>query len=218
MTKSRNINAPRQLWTADQVAQLRTLYPHYLTDNIATMIGRSTRSIYQMAASMGLKKSDAYMASPAACRLRRGDNVGAAHRFQPGQVVWNKGKAFPASGRSGETQFKTGSAPANRLPVGHIRINSDGYKDIKTAPGMRKWVPLHRWNWKQAHGEYPARDMALAFRDGNRMNCELTNLELISRGDLMKRNTVHNLPKELVVLIQLTGALNRKINGKRSST
>jgi len=64
---------------------------------------------------MGLTKSAAYLASPAACRLRKGDNVGAARRFRPGHVPANKGLRRPgwSTGRMAETQFKkSGNATA----------------------------------------------------------------------------------------------------------
>ena len=38
-------------------------------------------------------------------------------------------------------------------------------------------------------------------------------LELVTRAELMRRNSYHNnYPKEVALLIQLKGALNRKIN------
>jgi hypothetical protein len=211
MTKSRNLITPKHRWTDAQIAQLRELYPHHKTAQVAVMMGLREGPIYQRAAGLGLKKSPEYLASPDACRLRRGDNVGAAYRFKPGLTVWNKGmKDLHIGGE--ETLFKPGSTPPNRLPVGHIRTNSEGYQDIKSAPGLRKWVPLHHWNWKQAHGSYPAKGMALVFKDENRQNCAIENLELLTRAELMRRNTVHNLPPELAKAVQLIGALNRKIN------
>lgn len=200
------------LWATLELTAVRTRYPHEKTDAIAADIGRTVGQIYQKAAALGLKKSPEYLASAAACRLRRGDNIGASYRFKPGLTVWNKGMKGLQHEGSKPTQFKPGSTPPNRLPVGHIRTNGEGYLDIKTAPGPHKFVPLHRWNWKQEHGAYPAKGMALIFKDGNPLNCAVSNLELISRSDLMKRNSIHNLPKELAELVQLRGALNRQIN------
>lgn len=55
---------------------------------------------------------------------------------------------------------------------------------------------------------------ALTFRDGNKQNTTLDNLQLVSRADLMRRNTRHNLPPELNELIGLRAALVRKINNR----
>lgn len=93
-----------------------------------------------------------------------------------------------------------------------MRINTGGYLDIKVAPGIRQWVGLHRFNWFLRYGAYPPRGMSLVFRDGDRMNCEVENLELVDRAALMKRNTYHNYGPEIAKAIQLRGALQRQIN------
>lgn len=199
-------------WTPAQLEALARDYPHMTTAATAERIGRSAKSVSNQAKYIGLRKTPEFLASPEACRLQRGTTAGAKSWFKPGMVPWNKGKLFPSSDTSKVNQFKAGKVPPNQLPVGYIRTNADGFLDIKTEPGMRKWVPLHRWNWMQAHGSYPAPGMALAFKDGNRMNCSLDNVELISRHELMRRNSLHRMPKVLVELVQLRGALNRKIN------
>lgn len=52
----------------------------------------------------------------------------------------------------------------------------------------------------------------MAFKDGNKQNCDISNLELVSRIEMMKRNTIHNLPSDLKELVQLKGRLNKQIN------
>lgn len=178
---------------------------------IAADLQLTVDQVHHKATRMGLKKTPEYLSSPDACRLRRGDKMGEAFRYQPGLRPWNKGmKGLDIGGKT--TRFQPGSTPANYRSVGTIRRNSDGMLDIKVADGMRQWVALHRWVWKLAHGSLPARDMALAFRDGDTDNCLLQNLELITRRELMQRNSMHNLPKPLAELVQLRGVLNRKIN------
>src|SRR5690606_8509597 len=117
------------------VTILRRYYPDHLTRAIADGLGRTERQVYQKARNLGLKKSEAYLASPDACRLRRGDNVGKASRFEKGQTPWNKGKPFKAGGRSHETQFKPGSlsgrAAENIQPIGAERVSKDGYLERK---------------------------------------------------------------------------------------
>lgn len=201
-------------WTADQLATVRARYANEPTERVASDLGRTVGQVYQKAAALGIKKSPEYVATTAACRLT--GESGKPSRFQPGFTPWNKGIKFESGGRSHEARFKPGTVPPNRLPVGHIRINPDGYQEIKSAPGMRQWVSLHRWNWKQAHGGYPPKGMALIFRDGDQMNCDIENLECITRAELMGRNAVHNLPKELALVCQLKGALNRQINKRKS--
>jgi hypothetical protein len=53
---------------------------------------------------------------------------------------------------------------------------------------------------------------AIAFRDGDRSNCAIENLEMVSRAELARRNVMWNrYPKELCLAIQLRGALKRRI-------
>lgn len=215
----------RQRWTADEDATLTRRYPDEPTARIAADMGRKLGSVYQRAAALGLKKSAAYLASPAACRTNGRQGVGT--RFEKGHVPANKGLRRPGwgPGRMKATQFKPGVrqgiAAKNWCPVGTIRVDAEGYQRIKIRegqPGDRVygfgnvsiWPLLQRHTWEQAHGPIPA-GFAVVFKDGNKANCALDNLELVSRADLMRRNTVHNLPKPLAQTIQLLGALKRQI-------
>lgn len=220
MTKSKGILAPRTVWTTDQVETLRQLYPDFKTEDVATMIGRTVGQTYQKAASLGLKKSEAYLASPAACRLRRGDNVGAACRFQKGIIPWNKGTNF-AGGRSLATRFKPGQAPINTLPIGSTKFDKSGVllQKVSDAKGnnSKRWRGVHELVWVAANGPLPAKHIVV-FKRGMRTNVfeeiTLDRVECISLAENMRRNTVHNMPKELAQLVQLRGAINRKINAR----
>ncbi len=68
----------RRPWQKCELAMLLVEYADTPTRALARSLGRSESAIYGRAAIMGLKKSDTYLAGPDACRLRRGDNVGAA--------------------------------------------------------------------------------------------------------------------------------------------
>src|SRR3954468_22797336 len=110
MTKRRKALEKRRYWTAQDDAQMRELYPHLSTADVARRINRTVPSVYARADKLDLAKSAEYLASPAACRLRRGDNVGAEFRFKKGQTPQNKGLRRPGwgPGRMKETQFKKG--------------------------------------------------------------------------------------------------------------
>jgi hypothetical protein len=203
-------------WDFAHDYMLRMYYPHMKTAIIAARVGASVFSTYNRAKKLGLTKTPIYMASPDACRLRREMPVGTRHRFTKGHVPANKGLRRPGwhAGRMKETQFKKGQLNHNCMPLGSTRL-IDGYVYVKVAevryvPYPVNWKPLHVIEWERLNGELPA-GHALAFKDGNRLNTAVENLELISRAELMRRNTVHNLPPELKQVIQLTGALKRKI-------
>lgn len=201
----------RRRWTEAEDALLRATYPHERTDDLAKRLGRSLTTTYQRAYRLGLEKTAAYLASPAARRL---DGVrGASTRFKPGQPSWNKGTHFTAGGRSAETRFKPGQRPHTWRPIGSERV-MDGYLQRKvtdTGYTPRDWKGVHTLNWEAVHGLVPPRH-ALACRDGNKQNVAPENWELVTRAELMRRNTIHRYPKEIALAVQLRGALVRKIN------
>lgn len=218
----------RRRWTMAELELLQRNYPDSRTDELAAVLGRSLTTVYQKAIKLGLRKSDEYLASPAACRLRRGDNVGAAFRFPKGHEPANKGLRRPgwAPGDMAKTQFKKGR-PAhesrNYLPIGSHRLSKDGYLERKvtddpTLVPARRWVGVHRLVWIEAHGPIPPKHI-VAFKPGRRTAdpklITADALELITLVENMRRNTLHTIyPPELVKVTQLRGALTRSINRK----
>ena len=199
-------------WTQAELDALRRLYPDLPNDSIAKAMGRSDRSIKNQAYNLGLKKSPAYHAK-------------YTSRFQPGHQTWNTGlKGWQAGGRSAETQYKPGREPSearNYKPIGSIRVSKDGYMERKftddqSLPPAMRWKHLHLELWEQHHGKPPA-GHAVCFINGDKTDLRIDNLECISRAELMARNTVHRLPKELAEICQLYGALNRQINQREKS-
>lgn len=211
MTKRRIRGEPVPRWTPMEEAMLRTLYPHMQTKVIAVILGINLHRVYSKAARMGVDKTAEYLASPAAYRLRRHDAVGFRHRFAKGHVPANKGMRRPgwAPGRMATTQFKKDQPPRNFLPLQSERLNADGYLDRKvgtTGYPPNDWIGVHRLVWMQAHGDIPA-GYIVAFKDRNKMNPALENLECISLRENMRRNTIHNLPAPLKEVIRLRGTI-----------
>lgn len=207
----------RRFWTPPEDEQIRQLYPGTSTKRIAEQLGRTLTMVYQRARILGLSKSAEYMASPDAYRLRRDNPRGVAFRFPKGHVPHNKGKRMPgwSRGRMRETQFPKGNRPQTWKPVGTEVVDRDGYLKRKIADdpnvaSRHNWVFVHVEAWTKVHGPVPA-GYAVVFKDGDKSNIAIGNLECISRQDLMRRNTVHNLPPELARVIQLNGALKRRI-------
>ncbi|MGH9238785.1 MAG: HNH endonuclease signature motif containing protein [Vicinamibacterales bacterium] len=215
--------AGKRCWTRQEDAIIRRRYPHEKAAQLRdVMPWRPLSSIHKRAGDLGVKKTAAFMASPEACRLRRGDHVGAAFRFTKGQTPANKGLRRPGysvgRGRMQETQFKKGIA-TNWHPIGSTRL-VDGYlyrkvSDIRNITWTRNWKQEHYLIWEAAHGPIP-KGHNVCFKDGDRTHVTLDNLALVSRRTWMKRHTVHNLPKPLAQTIQLLGALTRTIRRKDS--
>lgn len=205
---------PRRMWTPDDVALLTARYSDEPTAAIAADLGRDRDRVYRKAAFLGLKKSAAYQARLKAQSAAKIEEAGKAHRFNPGGAPWNKGTHFTAGGRSDETRFKKGHVTHTWRPIGSERVSKEGYLQRKmtdTGVTRRDYVPVHRLVWLAAGREIPP-GHALLFRDGNKRNFALDNLELVSRQELMARNTVHNRGPEVAQLIQLRGVLTRQIN------
>ena len=207
--------AARRHWNKSDLRTLRRLYPNTPTKALSKILDRSESAVYGKAQGLDLHKSDKYLASPDACRLRRGDNVGAATRFQPGHSPANKGLRRPgwAPGRMSETQFKPGSKPHTWKPIGSTRLSKDGYLQRKvsdTGYPPKDWVGVHILMWEEEHGPVPP-GHAVAFKDRNKAHISLDNLELISRRELMRRNTIHNYPAPLAGVIRLNAKLKRRL-------
>jgi HNH endonuclease len=210
-------NAKRRFWTKRELATVLRLYPDMDTKLLAAKMNRSVISIYQRAQIAGIGKSKAYAARLKALECERLIRTGARYRFQKGNVPSNAGLRRPgwSAGRMRETQFKKGARPHTWKPVGSHRFSKEGYlcrKMTDTGYPPRDWVPVHLLMWIEANGPVPPMH-AVCFKDKDRTHIELGNLELLSRADLMRRNSFRtNYPKEIQQVIQLRGALQRQIN------
>lgn len=208
----------RHIWSGPLTDLLIELYPHLPTEWLAHSFKLTERQIYQKANHIGLKKSEAYLASEFAGRLRREKPRGLSTQFRKGQTPWNKGTHYVAGGRSADTRFKPGDrhGVAVKLykPIGSERISKDGYLERKInddLPLQKRWRAVHLIEWEAINGPLPA-GHAIAFKDGDKTNRAPDNLELITRAELMRRNTYHQYPKEIARVIQLRGAITRQIN------
>lgn len=205
-----------QRWTDDDLATLRALYPGTRTADLATRLGRSERSVYELANRLGLRKSKEFLASGLAGRF---DGVrGGATRFKKGMTPWNKGaKGLDIGGQA--TRFQPGQMPHNTKAVGDYRITRDGtlQRKIGTTKGSnsRRWRGVHELVWIEANGPVPTGHIVV-FKPGMRTTEleEITadKVECISLAENMRRNTRHNLPPEINRAIGLRAALIRKIN------
>jgi hypothetical protein len=211
---------PRHPWLPSEIRALRTLFPHMQTRDAARILGRSTGATSAMAGKQGLEKSDAFKASVLAGVLVKGHaDRGVAYRFPKGHVPANKGLRRPGygPGRMRETQFKKGHTRNNKFPVGTLRLNADGYVDMKVSEdlGAHAWRAFHRILWEDARGPIPP-DHILRFKDGDRFNLDLDNLELLTRREHRLRNSIHHLyPQPLKHTVMVLGALKRRIREKQ---
>lgn len=190
-----------KLWTPEEEALLRELYPHNLTEELVPIFGRGQRAIVSKAHKLGLHKT------PEARTKCNSKGL-----FKKGMTPHNKGRKWDEwmSKEGQEVCKKTQIYPGHTLykdyPMYHESKNSFGYITIK-VPGERYFIPKHKWLWENAHGKVPKGCM-IVYKDGNPMNCVLENLKVVSKSEIMR----NKYPPELKYLFNLRAALTRQIN------
>lgn len=198
----------RKKWTKEEEEKLKELYPTTTMEVLSAVFACREYQVYNKAFAMQLKKSDDYLRK----HVRVLDpKSGESTRFKKGHRPWNHGcKGLSLGGQ--ETQFKPGHEPHNTKHDGYTRMSKDGYLEMRVKKG--KFESVHRLVWKKHFGEIP-KGHAIIFKDGNPLNIKISNLECLSRQELMRRNTYLNLPKEYQELIQAKRVLTRVINQRK---
>lgn len=183
----------KKQWTVEEYWRYQTRYPQgmyeFVRDN---SWGVSSKDMAEMVnekfgtewTATGMKQF----------RQRNGIKSGVTGWFQRGRAPGNKGKKLEEyvkdpervediKARMKPTQFKKGQKPFNELPVGTIVIAPDGYKIRKKqmeGEQWERWEFLHRTTWEEHYGPIPEGGMII-FKDGNKLNCDISNLALITK-------------------------------------
>lgn len=221
----------RRFWTPAEDAELTRRYATETAKAIAADIGRGERAVYMRVWALGLSKPATWFAECTRQRWAEGRHENSrARSFAKGAAPFNKGRPLaewnPNLDACRATQFKPGRLPSearNYRPIGSLRIGAYGQLERKTTDDQaihpsRRWSPVSRIVWEAANGPVPP-GMIVRFRDGKATTVEseitLDRLELVSRRENMLRNSRHNrYPPEVNQVMQLMGALNRKINNR----
>lgn len=192
----------RKKWTEQETEEFAQLYPTTLSKDLAKRFKCSITQIYGKANKHGLSKDknwlhqyykDNYQGHPAT-------------QFKKGMSGWNKGmKGLQIGGV--QTQFKKGATPHNTKPIGY-RSYRDGYLVERVAKGFEF---VHVMLWRKHYGEIPP-GLFVVFKDRNKENITIDNLELINRKQLMRRNSIVNFPDELREVINIKRQITRKVN------
>lgn len=214
--------AKRRAWSAADVECLRQWYADQETSLIAKAFGRSVSQVAAKARALGLAKSHNAKSAMAARAIADPQHPGRQTQFKPGNKSWNAG----TNGVTGmhpnckPTQFKVGSKPHTWLPLGSLRTNDGTLErkvtDLRGAPHLR-WKPVARLVWEAANGPAPEGHVVV-FKPGMKTaEVELITLdrvELLTRADLQRRNSIHQLPPALAEIARLRGTLKKAINRK----
>ncbi len=119
------------------------------------------------------------------------EKIKSSTRFKTGTLPFNKGlKREDFMTPEGleivkSRQFKKGNLPGNTLHDGaivtrnsHKKMGGPSYKWIRISKA--NWKMLNVFNWENAYGPVPE-GYIIVFRNGDTMNCDLDNLECITR-------------------------------------
>jgi hypothetical protein len=197
-------------WSTEEIEYFRERYPHETALMIAKTLKRTVSGVYNQAFKMKLEKSEEFKNSSLSGTIRKGERRGIGSEFKKGHKPVNFGKKGVYAPGSEKGWFQKGRVAQNTRPIGTTRVTKDGYVEIKTSE-LPKWELLQRVNWRNANGEIP-KGMCLQFIDGDKTNCDVVNLRLITRKENMLLNTIHRYPEEVKSAIKTLGKLRREIN------
>lgn len=201
-----------RLWTPEEIRLLTEMYPDHFASEIAEILGRNVRSVYDKARLLGLRSSPGHKAL--AGRIGATHPKSVATRFKSGHIPDNKGKKVSPEtyAKCQPTMFRKGNIPVNHKPVGSELLRADGYIWVKVAE-PNKWKQKQRVVWEQANGTIPP-GYNVQFRNKDRQDFRIENLYIISRADQMRNENslIASYPKQLADLIRLTGCVRRQIN------
>jgi hypothetical protein len=116
-------------------------------------------------------------------------------RFKKGTPAYNKGMkqeewlSPEAIERTKRTRFQKGQMPHNHHEVGTVVVTTDGYVARKTAE-PNQWEYVHRMVWEEHNGPIPEGGIVI-FLDGNPLNCDIGNLQMITRAEHARLNQNH---------------------------
>jgi hypothetical protein len=162
-----------------------------------------------------LKKDPKFKSDELKKQARELSELGKAHRFKKGEKPMNYGKKMAPDiyEKCKATMFKKGAKPPNWKPDGSERVDVEGYTMIKVNG---KFIQKHVHIWNQYHGEVP-KGSAVIFKDGNRQNLIIENLILVTRKELMLKNTIQRYDPELQFTMKVLSKLKKKINAKEQN-
>jgi hypothetical protein len=192
----------RKQWTKKETEEFIQLYPTTMAKDLAKRFNCSITQIYHKQQNTGVNKSTDFLHDYYKANFKGHP----ATQFKKGMTSWNKGtKGLQIGGK--ETQFKKGQTPHNTKPIG-FRSYRDGYLVERVEKGFEF---VHKLIWKQHHGEIPM-GMFVVFKDRNKNNICIENLEIIDRVEHIRRNHIQNLPPELKEVVHIKKSITRKIN------
>ncbi|MGR3911612.1 HNH endonuclease signature motif containing protein [Burkholderia sp. SR8] len=222
-------------WGSDDVQILRNLYPYHSNALIAQRLGRTVKHIEGKARKLGLRKPVEYL--PPLNRnfgprvIWTDEQVRFLKEHYPDSTIetllpiLNKtysqivAKARKLGIKKSAAFWKEAGdrimplGAESRLPAHPIGTEKiwGGYVYIKVED-TEGWVSKHRLAWRAHYGDYNLKTHSIWFIDRNPLNCDISNLELITKAELANRSSVLRYPEELRAVINMYNKLRKVIN------
>ncbi len=205
----------RKNLSSAEIQDILKRYPDDKTESIARDFNVSISHIYKTAQRYGVVKSEKFKNSPASGRIQPRQRLSPDTQFKKGYSGATKGMRIEAIIKNKEKRqnwrdkclWKKGNKPYNTAKDGEIRFRpSSGYWHIRIAEN--NWEFLHRHLWTKHHGPIPE-GYNILFKDGNKNNCIIENLECISNAELGERNRHTQYPYDLQKTIEEKNKLNK---------
>ncbi len=118
---------------------------------------------------------------------------GVVTRFKKGSIPINKGVSWdeymPKDKQINclKTTFKKGDMPKNTAQIGDEVIRGDGFIQVKIAsPNI--WKLKHRIIYEEFYKIKLSKNEVLMFIDGDRSNCDIKNLQLMTKKEMLYFN------------------------------
>jgi len=180
-------------WTEYDERELLRLWPHFTRRELCCIFGRTAGAI----------KTKYYrdLRGPAG---KTAETIARSERDQ--------------RRASRATQFKPGNLPASWVPIGSETVDTYGYRKTKVRdgaqPAVYNWEFNHVLLWQRHNGPVP-KGHKVVFRNGDKADIRIENLECISHAEMMRRNTRHRYPEEVNRMIVAKAVLTRAINKRQ---
>lgn len=154
---------------------------------------------------------------------KHNNGISSGLKGSEGMPPPNKGTKGLYNIGGNRTSFKKGQRPSNFKPVGTERIDRDGYVLIKVSdagPWHKRWRLKHTVVWEEVKGPIP-KGHCLIFLDGNKHNVSMDNLQLVSRGQLVRLNQNHlitnnaDLTKTGIIIADIYTKIGQRKKKKR---
>jgi len=168
-------------------------FPTLSDAELGEKFGLTKSSVSSANRFLGLKKSKEYLSKKFGDILRE---VGKNTRFNESHTPYNKGKKMKdyvseqMRQKILKTAFKKGNIPYNVKPIGYERFTKDGYIEVKIKHGndsVKNFKLKQILFYEMFFGKVPE-GHNVSFKNGNKADFSIDNLELISKTENLKRN------------------------------